>query len=104
MSDENKYFYPIGDRIKYFREQKNWTTNKLAISAGISQSYLRDIELNKKNPTIETIFYICGALGITLSDFFSDIQGNFLDDPLIIRIYELSPVQRTALLQFLNTL
>ncbi len=39
-----------GKRITYFRTQKNYSVNKLANLAGISQSYLRDVELGNKNP------------------------------------------------------
>lgn len=37
--------------------------------AGISQSYLRDVELGNKNPTVEVLSYLCDALGISLLDF-----------------------------------
>ena len=38
----------VGKRIKHFREQKNYTINKLANKAGVSQNYLRDVELENK--------------------------------------------------------
>ena len=41
----------IGDLIKNFRTQQNISVNKLADLAGISQSYLRDVELNKIQPS-----------------------------------------------------
>lgn len=40
----------IGARISFLRTQKNYTVNKLANMSGISQSYLRDVELGKKIP------------------------------------------------------
>ncbi len=95
----------IGKRIAYFRNAKHYTVNKLATLAGISQSYLRDIELGKKNPTVEVLSYLCNALDISLYDFFLDeTQARFSDDPLITKIYELNLEQRKALLTFLNTI
>lgn len=95
----------IGKRIAYFRTKKGYSVNKLANLAGISQSYLRDIELENKNPTVEILSYLCDALGISLRDFFDDnTSANFTNDPLIERIYHLSPKQRKALLEFLNTI
>ena len=94
----------IGEKITYYRKKKNYSVNKLANLAGISQSYLRDIELGNKNPTIEFLSYICEALNISLKDFFDDDPPSLLDDPLICRIYQLSPKQKDALLTFLNTL
>lgn len=97
------FVYPIGERIKYFRKNKNISTNKLANMAGISQSYLRDIELSNKNPTVEILYLICNALGVSLKTFFdTDNFLNFSEDPLFQRIYQLSPDQRNALLIFLD--
>ena len=95
----------VGKKIAFFRTEKKYTVNRLATLAGISQSYLRDVELGKKNPTVEVLSYICDALGISLRDFFDDqISDNFAENPLIAKIYELTPEQRATLLQFLNTL
>ncbi|NSJ88640.1 MULTISPECIES: helix-turn-helix domain-containing protein [unclassified Coprococcus] len=98
------YEYPVGDRLRFFREQKQISTNKLANLAGISQSYVRDIEMGNKNPTIEVLFQLCKALDISLRDFFDDDNKVLLNDPLSTRIYRLNSVQREALLAFLNTI
>ena len=45
----------VGSRITSLRTAKHYTVNKLATLAGISQSYLRDVELGKKNPTVEIL-------------------------------------------------
>lgn len=72
----------IGKRIVELREQQGISTNKLANKAGVSQSYLREIELGLKNPTIEVLSYICYALNISLKNFFtldkSDIHPSLL--------------------------
>lgn len=62
----------IGKRIIILREKKNISTNKLANISGVSQSYLRDVENNVKNPTIEMLSYICYGLGISLQEFFNE--------------------------------
>ena len=98
------YEYPVGDRLRFFREQKQISTNKLANLAGISQSYVRDIEMGNKNPTIEVLFQLCKALDISLRDFFDDDNKLLINDPLSTRIYRLNSVQREALLDFLNTI
>lgn len=102
---QEKPTYPVGNRITHFREQKCFTVNKLANMAGLSQSHLRDIELENKNPSVETLSLICQALGISLCDFFNDgISGSLLSDPLLQRIYRLNPKQREALSAFLGTM
>lgn len=95
----------ISDRIITLRTAKGWSVNKLANMAGISQSFLRDIERGEKQPTINTLINICDALGIDISDFFNDtFQESLSNDPLFAKVYALNYKQRAALLTFLNTI
>ena len=95
----------VGFRIKELREIKGYSVNKLANMAGVSQSYLRDLELGNKNPTISFLSLLCDQLGISVKDFFNEAsETSFYDDPLIQRIYQMSPKQREKLLDFLNTI
>lgn len=95
----------IAERIKTYRTAKGYTVNKLANLSGISQSYLREIELGNRNPTVEILSLICDALEITLKDFFNDeISSTLSSDPLLQKIYHLNSEQRKTLLAFLNTL
>ena len=50
--------------IRAWREYKNMRLNDLAKRVGISGSYLSQIENGKRNPTIETLKAIAGALEI----------------------------------------
>lgn len=95
----------IAARIRFFREQKGYTVNKLANLAGVSQSYLRSIELGDKNPTVETLSTLCWALDISLRDFFDDATLSCLQqDELFRQIYRLTEEQRKALAEFLKTI
>ena len=91
----------IGVRIRYFREKKNITVNKLANISGVSQSYLRDIELNNKQPTVEYLEYICFGLGITLKDFFNTDEPQ---DEFGQAVSKLTPEQKELLIKFINSL
>lgn len=92
----------VGERIAALREQKNLSVNKLANMAGISQSFLRDIERGKKNPTVETLSYFCEALNITLTEFFSD--NNEVNPFLIAAVKKLDNVQQIKLAEFINSI
>ena len=95
----------ISARIKFFRKQKGYTVNRLANIAGISQSYLRSVELGQKNPTVETLSEICWALDISLKDFFDDdTLASLQKDELLREIYRLTPKQRQNLANFLKSL
>lgn len=91
----------IGKRITYFRQQKNITVNKLANMAGISQSYLRDLELGKKQPTVEYLSYICDALNISLSTFFTDEKAT---NEFIFLLNQLTEEQKNSLLAFMKSI
>ena len=95
----------VGNRIKELRTNKSLSVNKLANLAGISQSYLRDIELGNKNPTVETLSLICDVLGVTLESFFSQTEtDNIINDSLKSKINKLSHKQRDALELFLESI
>lgn len=89
----------VGRRIKELRTRKGITVNRLANIAGISQSYLRDIEIGNKQPTVEYLSYICDALGITLAAFFTDEQSA---DRLTAAVNKLNSKQLSALIAMLE--
>ena len=90
----------VGKRITFLREKKGITVNKLANLSGVSQSYLRDIELGKKQPTVEYLEYICYGLDISLKDFFDTDNNSELNGLLS----KLTDKQRKKLQEFLETL
>ena len=95
----------VGKRITNLRATKGLTTTALAHKAGLAQSHLRDIELGNKNPTIETVSYICEALDISLAEFFSEeLENSLAEDEVLRIIYRLSKPQKDALLLFLKSL
>lgn len=93
----------VAARIIQLRKKRGITTNKLANLAGISQSYLREIELGCRNPTVETLSYFCEALGISLSEFFCEEETE-LNPYLMSALKRLSDEQQQRLADFLNTI
>lgn len=95
----------IGERIRQLRESQGWTTNHLANRCGISQSFLRSVELGEKGISVEYLTLICDALDISLKDFFDiPCQQDDPDSNLLRKIKCLSPQQRAALSAFLDTI
>lgn len=93
----------VGERITELRNLRGITINKLANLAGVSQSHLRDIELGIKNPTIETLSYICDGLRISISGFF-DIEKNDISPFLMSSIKLLNEEQQKLLSDFLESI
>lgn len=57
----------LGQQIKSQRKVLKETQKELAAKAGISNSYLSDIESNRTNPSLKTLIKISKALNIDLS-------------------------------------
>ena len=93
----------VSKRIIQLREMRGYSTNKLANRAGISQSYLREIEMGKKNPTIEVLSYICDALDVSIQVFFST-EGSHLHPVLQSAITKLNENEQIKLAEFINQL
>lgn len=60
----------VGKRIKYLRQEKRLSQEKLALKAGIDRTYLAGIESGKRNATITSLAKVVKALDITMAEFF----------------------------------
>ena len=90
----------IGKKIKALREERDWKQGKLATRAGISPSYIPDLENGTKCPSVEVLDAICFAFGISLADFFTEKKA----DTLVDRVSALTDKQKHLLNEFLNSL
>lgn len=80
--------YSIGKRLKELRRKYDLSQERLALRADITTAYLGQIERGEKNPTVVTVEKLCAALGISLSDFFSDQPALPLeDDPALKQVF-----------------
>jgi len=64
----------IGKRIKILREQKNISQQELASLCDFEKSNMSRLEAGNTNPTLFTLFKICSSLGVSLSEFFKDLD------------------------------
>lgn len=96
----------VGKRIIELRKQAGITTNKLANLCGLSQSFVRSVELGEKGITVENLNLICDALHISLRDFFAVSDEAILtaDNCLQTQIQRLSEKQKAALTAFLQSI
>jgi transcriptional regulator with XRE-family HTH domain len=61
----------VGSRIRKFRVEKGLSSSELAERAGVSKSYLSELESNTdgdKKPSAEVVYKIGKALGVAMSD------------------------------------
>lgn len=66
----------IGGFIRGLRRKRNLTVEDLASRSGVSKSLVSQIERNRTNPTLGTIWRLCGALGIGVHEIFGGEDGH----------------------------
>lgn len=90
----------IGKKIEKLRKERGMSQLKLANEAGLSQSYIPDLEKGLKCPTVETLDNICYALRISLIEFLTEPKEKASQN----RIESLSDQQKKLLNDFLDSL
>lgn len=63
---------PIGDRIRAERTRRGLTVRGLARDIGVSASLISQIENDKSQPSVSTLYAITTALGITIEELFDE--------------------------------
>lgn len=61
----------IGQLLKDLREDRGWSLRDLGMTVGMNKTYLGDIELGKRNPTVNSLEKIVAGYGLTLKEVFA---------------------------------
>lgn len=62
----------VGSRLRAERERRGVTLRELARRVGVSPSLVSQIELDRVNPSVSTLYALVTELGVTMSDVFGD--------------------------------
>ena len=68
----------LGERIKFWRQQRNLTQEQLAEIVGVTPGFISLIEIGKRRVSLESLLSICTELEITLNEL---LVGNQLPQP-----------------------
>lgn len=63
----------FGNVVRKLRIQKNISQEDFADMCGLHRTYISDVELGKRNVSLENIERIVTALDMSLSDFFGEV-------------------------------
>lgn len=58
----------FGKRLKAVREKRGLSTTQFCVKTGISLGQLLDYEKDYRRPSLQTLEWICQALGVTASE------------------------------------
>ncbi len=97
----------IIERIKELRDERGWSTNRLALEAELTQSTVSAL-LTKTNslPSLDTLTRLCEAFGVTLAQFFMEEEESELvsaqEKTLLKQYRKLSEKKKKAVLALLE--
>lgn len=63
-----------GQTIRALRQSKNISQEQLADLCGLHRTYISDVELGKRNVSLENIDKIASALNMNVSDIFIEVE------------------------------
>ena len=63
----------LGERIRGIRRERGWRQLDLAEHAGLSENYVSDLELGRKEACLDAIASLASALGIDLETLFRGV-------------------------------
>ena len=81
-------------RLSALRQQKGVSAREMSLALGQNTNYINRIENGKNYPSMQSFFYICEYLGVTLQEFFEEKNATptQLND-LIVKLKRLTPSQ-----------
>ena len=62
----------VGARLRWERERRGVSLRELARRVGVSPSLVSQIELDRVNPSVSTLYALVTELGVTMSEVFGD--------------------------------
>jgi len=65
----------IGTKLRELRTRRGLGTRELALRSGVSHSAISLIERDRMSPSVDTLGAMLGAMGLTLSSFFEDLES-----------------------------
>ena len=64
----------VGEAIAYFRKRNNLSQEVLSGLSVIGRTHLSAIERGERKPTLETLYRISRALGISMTEIVAEIE------------------------------
>lgn len=64
----------FGQTVRTIRHKQNISQEELAERCGLHRTYISDVELGKRNVSLENIERIAASLNISLSALFTEVE------------------------------
>src|SRR5689334_12525966 len=63
----------LGERLRAERQRAGMTVREVAARIGVSPSLISQIERDKVNPSVSTLWSLVTALGVSMGELFADV-------------------------------
>jgi transcriptional regulator with XRE-family HTH domain len=83
VTDRSSAVSKVGGRLREERARRGISLRELARRVGVSPSLVSQIELDRVNPSVSTLYALVTELGMTMSEMFSDAAQE--PAPLVVR-------------------
>lgn len=100
----------IGNRIRYYRNEKNLTQEELGSIIGSKKATISNYETGYRTPKQDALFELANALEVKIDDFFPDPHDKSvkIEKPMIVdlikEIRSLNEEQLLSVCKYVNTL
>jgi transcriptional regulator with XRE-family HTH domain len=64
----------LGNELRKAREDADLTQEQLSYAAQIDRTYISQLENNRKSPTVDVLFRLCDALGVSASGLLARVE------------------------------
>ncbi|WP_019912440.1 helix-turn-helix domain-containing protein [Paenibacillus sp. HW567] len=98
----------VGEKIRMIRQQKGFSQESLAFKAGLTPSYVGQVERGQKSATIDTLEKIAVSLDVTLEEIFRSATMNSVEmdystlDKIIFQLHGRSQDEQDAIYQMVK--
>ena len=73
----NDILISVGSTVRKLRREKGVSQEMFASECDLHRTYMSDIELGKRNVSLENIAKIASALNISISELFTEVEKNY---------------------------
>jgi regulatory protein munI len=73
----NDILISFGSTVRKLRMEKGVSQEMFASECDLHRTYMSDIELGKRNVSLENIAKIASALNISISELFTEVEKNY---------------------------
>lgn len=73
---QNDLLYAFGQTVRRIRLAKDISQEKFADICDLHRTYISDVELGKRNVSLENIGKMANALDMKISELFQEVESN----------------------------